>query len=218
MGIYKKINPMDILSFDWMLSAQIGFDYKQRVLQTFLGHIDRQIESQDISVLPILESFHSMLVKTYGQIKQEIEHGGILNQNGEEVYMAFEYAIPRVHRRIMDGKAMLNEISLNTFTFRINLGKRFSKEAFVVLDNDIDNMELYHIRRKQNGEPSYTHIQSIYNVDCQSYEQIFNKLVEDNVIPEGMHNFVIFNDMQIPYHESFLPVARIKVLHHLPKH
>lgn len=200
---------MKLLSFDWMLSRHLGFAYKQQVLDAYLASIDLQIKDRDISQIAALENFSSMLNEAHRQIREALEEGGVLSQEGQEIYISLEYAIPRVKSRILATKSLLQEITLNLFTYRIKTPARFRNEAIVLLDNSIDNLELFHVCRDRKGQSRYTAIQSLHR-NGQTHETHFRKLEAEAIIPQNVLQMVVYCDMEIPYYETFLPIAKAK--------
>lgn len=227
---------MNKLKTNWITDGLIDFEYKKYLLLAYLQEVEASFdEARLYPVLTELASHFNHLhvlkrkkketedafPKSMSKIdlkKMRIEYQKMLDSNEQlkEIEQIIEFAIPKLHRAIDNGKELYDFIEQNMQVFPVGLMPIQANEGYVLLrsgDNSPTHVYEFQITLIQNAKDKYrgikTHfVEQIPKKISNTFQSIKVDLLRNRSEIINPATFAVESRLSFPAQESVLPIAK----------
>lgn len=233
----KHLNP------NWLTEGWIDFEYKKYLLLSYLQQVSLDFDEKKLyPVLSDLVIHYNNLVtikknKTYvssffpRQIsKVDFENFRVAFERMisdeefmDEVETIINFAIPRIHRFLEDGKEIYQEVEEDLLIFPVGIVSLNPEEGYMMLTKSTSretNVYSYVITIFENANEKFRGIKTQF---IGSYSRSFSNTFEEikfRLIKEFKHlpnpaTYVIESKNEYPLNETLLPVAKRSLVRYI---
>ena len=226
---------MESLNKNWITEYQIDFEYKKYILLAYLQHVSNNFT--EYRLYPYLSDLveHYRNLKSLKDNKQHLYNmfpermkGADLEQFRlisekiveddslmQEIESILDFSIPQMETYLKEGKKIYDFIEERLKVFPIGVIPLNSESGYVMLKDTAPETKVYefHISIFENPIEKYRGIHLAYLKSYEkslmnTFEAIKSDLLSFNRNLPNPATYVIETDMNIPFDETFLPLAK----------
>ncbi|REK36312.1 MAG: hypothetical protein DWQ44_02495 [Bacteroidetes bacterium] len=227
---------MTTLNKNWITENHIDFEYKKYVLLAYLQKVSENFTDHRLypylsdlvghyrSLKALREGKHNLfsqfpetMVRTDME-KFHVIYEKLIQDDGlmQELENILEFSIPQMEIYLNEGKKIYDFLEDKLKIFPVGLIPLNKEEGYMLLrtGNSTDTLVYnYAITIFENPTEKYraihvSYIASYEKSICVTYEAIKSDLIQYNKILPNPATYVIESDLDIPFDETFLPMAK----------
>ena len=231
---------MALLSNNWLTEKYIDFEYKKYVLLAFLQDVDRDFEVQKLypslselvthyrHLLAIKEKKEELADSFPKKAKElDIENMEIIyekifqdTQLMQELENIINYSIPQFERYLAEGKKRYEAIESQLNIFPVGVIPIHAHEGYIFI-RDGKNADArvyeYDITLFEQPEGKYRGIHTQFVKTCHwglhfSYQYMKLELIKEKQEMPNPATYAIESEWKLPLEETFLPIAKRRLL------
>jgi hypothetical protein len=227
---------MQFLNKNWITENQIDFEYKKYILLAYLQHVSENFT--EYRLYPYLSDLveHYRNLKTIKDNKQHLYNlfpGRVKSADFEqfkliyeriveddtlmqEIESILEFSIPQMENYLKEGKKIYDFVEESLKVYPIGVIPLNSESGYLFLkDGTAPETKVYefHISIFENPTEKYRGIHLVYVKTYEknlmnTFEAIKGDLIRFNKSLPNPATYVIETEMNIPFEETFLPLAK----------
>lgn len=234
---------MERLEENWITQGLVDFEYKKYILLAYLQHISHKFDEQKLypELADLIQHYRNLqqLKNSQEQIRnnfpKKLTHLDLKNflahyeltmneeEYMEEISLILEYGLPRMEKKVKDGKEIYENIEHRLAFEPIGIEPLQKDWGYLFIKNGQEKQTqvyAYTLSIFESMKEKYRSVKTVfidqYNLSIsQSFEHIKLELIRVNKELPNPATYLISSNISLPYRESLLPIAKRKLMAYL---
>lgn len=226
---------MKHLNANWLTEGLIDFEYKKYVLLAYLKHIQKCFKSKKLYpfLSDLFEHYNNLLaIKTNKDTTSDGFPSKINKLNFNELTIEYEellkdsthikiieriidYALPSMKKFIINGQEMYDWVEQHLSISCIGILPIYTNDGYMLLKqkNSSTSVYEYNITIYNRSNESFKAVKTKYLTSYKkslnnTFENIKADLIKNNKDLPNPATYLFETELNIPYKETFLPIAK----------